>query len=93
MQTATLTATVYEFNRYSATEDGDVSAEPVEIVTKPCLTEGAARAEARSMARKHQGPVDLALAGDEPWSERYVGTAVPAWPYTECKTTVFERLD
>jgi hypothetical protein len=83
----------YEFHRYHATPDGDLSMEPVEVVRMPCFDQASARSVARKMARKHQGPVDVAVAGASPWNDRYIGTATPKYPYTACKVTVFEKLN
>jgi|GEM_PF-2686603 len=83
----------YEFHRYSATPEGDLSRDPVEVFAMPCFGVAAAKSIARKLARKHQGPVDVAVLGTAPWNERYVGTATPVYPYSDCKMTVFERLD
>lgn len=84
--------TTYEFHRYHATPEGDVSPEPVEVLSLPCFGEAAAKSAARKLARTHQGPVDVARAGPSPWNDRYVGTASPKYPYSDCKITEWERL-
>jgi len=82
----------YELHVYSATKDGDLSREPVEIIKMPCFNEASARSAARKLARQHQAPIDVARAGAAPWADRYVGTAAPVYPYTDCKITEFEKL-
>lgn len=86
-------APLYELHVYSATPDGEVSRDPIRLETLPFVNDAAAKSAARKIARKEQGPVDVALQGSTPWSERYIGTASPKYPYTDCKVTIFERLD
>ncbi len=91
----TVTQTVFQFNVYSATVDGDVSADPIRIEELPFATPAQATSHARKLARKEQAPIDLAYAGGDrsDWSDRYIGTASPRYPHTDCKVTEFERLD
>jgi hypothetical protein len=84
---------IYELHVYSATPEGEVSSDPVRVDSLPFVNDAAAQSAARKIARKEQGPVDVALKGSAPWSERYVGTASPKYPYSDCKVTIFERLD
>lgn len=81
----------YDYHIYSVV-DGDVSIQPIEIIESvPCWDDGIARSIARKLAKKHRGPVDVALAGKGSWNERYYGTASPHW-WNE-KATTWERLD
>ena len=41
-------------------------------------TDSAARAKAGRLAKRVDGPVDLALAGAAEWDERYITTANPS---------------
>lgn len=60
----------YDYHIYSAI-DGDVSIQPIEIIENvPCWDDSIARSIARKLAKKHGGPVDVALTGKEPWNER-----------------------
>lgn len=91
MSTMMVEMPVFEFERYHATEEGEVSLVPVYRQMRPFPTEKAAIAYAKVLVRRHQGPVDIFRAGDEPHQERAVGTVVPKYPYSESKLTEFER--
>lgn len=80
----------YEFHVYSATEDGDVSADPVEVQTITCTDERAAKNIARKLAKGAKAPVDVAREGPSPWNDRYLGTAAPHYLTGR---PVFDRLD
>lgn len=80
----------YEFHVYSATEDGDVSADPVEVQALTCTDEKAAKNIARKLAKGAKAPVDVARQGPSPWNDRYLGTASPR-PFGG--RALFERLD
>lgn len=67
----------FEFHAYKGDEYGVVS-ENAEVVTKSARSDSAARAMAGALAKKVNGPVDLAHVGNEPWNDRYVTTASPS---------------
>lgn len=41
-------------------------------------SDAAAIARAGTIAKRNQGPVDIAVAGDAPWDERYITTVAPS---------------
>ena len=86
----------YEFRIFQATPEGGLASEP-EVSFMHCFSDAVAKTTARTLARKRQSPVDLAYAAPacvvEAWRSRYIGTASPKYPFTDCKVTVFERLD
>jgi hypothetical protein len=45
-------------------------------------SDSAARGAAGLLAKRNNGPVDLAYAGDEPWDKRYITTAAPSEYHT-----------
>ncbi|PBB41743.1 hypothetical protein CK222_21545 [Mesorhizobium sp. WSM3866] len=49
-----------------------------DITTERLQSDSAARAKAGRMAKRCNGPVDLARAGAAPWDERYITTASPS---------------
>ncbi len=81
----------FEFHVYPADENGamNISAEFTEWAD--CRDVASAKSKAGSLAKKHNGPVDLAYAGNEPWNERYLTTARPSEYHK--KGFSFERLD
>ncbi len=80
----------YEFHVYAATEDGDVSADPVDVQAFTCTDATAAKNIARKLAKGAKAPVDVAREGPSPWNDRYLGTAAPH-PFGGRPR--FERLD
>jgi hypothetical protein len=64
--------TRYEFQCY------DENVMPTVNIYREYVSDSAARAAAGSLAKRNNGPVDLAYDGDEPWSERYITTASPS---------------
>lgn len=55
------------------------------------VSDSAAKNAAGRLSKRIKGPVDIARAGDAPWSERYLTTASPA----DCWAAGyrFERID
>jgi hypothetical protein len=86
-------AELYEFHVYGASESGEVTARPIFIEQITCPDDAAARLTSRRLARSHKGPVDVALNGEAPWNDRYLGTASLRWPGSNSKATLFGRLD
>jgi hypothetical protein len=66
----------FELHAYKGDEFG-VLAERAEV-TYERGSESAVRAKAGRMAKRFNGPVDLALAGNAEWNERYMTTASPS---------------
>jgi hypothetical protein len=69
----------------------DAAAERPDVVLKTMRGESAARSFGGRMAKRTGGPVDIAYAGDEDWSERYMTTAAPS--EFHAMGYGFERLD
>lgn len=69
---------LFEFHVYPADEDGRM--DTAKELTEKTEHEDrqAAKGRAGRLAKKYNGPVDLAYAGDEPWAERYITTASPS---------------
>ena len=67
----------FEFHAYAGDEFGVVAAD-ADVSHHKFRSEAAARSMAGRMAKKVNGPVDLAHAGDADWDERYVTTASPS---------------
>lgn len=67
----------FEFHIFPADEFGamNTTAERTEWEDLPDIN--AARNRAGTLAKRANGPVDLAYAGDEPWNDRYITTASP----------------
>jgi hypothetical protein len=78
--------TRFEFQAY---KDGTAS-EP-DITFADCIDRGAAKGLAGTKAKRCNGPVDIAFAGEEPWAERYITTASPSEFHKSGFR--FERLD
>jgi hypothetical protein len=56
----------------------DNNAEFSRTTVEDCAHVVAAKAKAGRIAKRNDGPVDLALDGDRPWSDRYITTAAPS---------------
>lgn len=67
----------FEFHAYAGDEFG-VIADRAEVSTERMASESAARGKAGRLAKKINGPVDLAVAGAAEWAERYITTASPS---------------
>lgn len=80
---------VFEFKAYPADENGKTPAEP-ETSVAYYKFDSSARSAAGMMAKRINGPVDLAFAGRGEWADRYITTANPS-DYT-AKGFSFERL-
>ena len=80
----------FEFQVYACDVDG-VIVERAEITTARMGGDAAARAKAGRLAKRCNGPVDLAYAGAAPWDERYITTANPSTFHASGYR--FERLD
>jgi hypothetical protein len=78
--------TEYEFVSY-----GEDAGGPQAIERHTLASESSARSKAGSIAKKINGPVDIAVAGAENWDQRYVTTASPSEFHTSGYR--FERLD
>ena len=63
----------YEFHAYDAEGEGPT-------ITAEQTTAGGAYSRAGRIAKRNDGPVDIAVMNDEPWDHRYVTTAHPS-PY------------
>jgi hypothetical protein len=68
----------FEFHIYRADDSGVFLHSEPEIETARLNGDTAARAKAGRLAKRHNGPVDLAFAGGADWSERYITTASPS---------------
>jgi hypothetical protein len=69
----------------------DDNVREIERLTLPMRGDSAAKAKAGSLAKRSNGPVDLAYAGDADWPDRYITTAAPSEYHA--KGYRFERLD
>lgn len=67
----------FEFHAYAGDEHG-VIAERAEVTTERMTSDSAARAKAGRIAKRINGPVDLARAGSAEWADRYITTANPS---------------
>lgn len=80
----------YEFVVYPHDEHGqELPGAPLREITKHA-SESAARSRAGRLAKRYNGPVDLAHAGEGNWGERYITTAEPS-PY-HASGYRFERI-
>jgi hypothetical protein len=68
----------FEFRVFPADEDGcmDTTAELREITDHE--DRQAAKSRGGSLAKRYNGPVDIAYAGNAPWADRYITTASPS---------------
>jgi glucose-6-phosphate dehydrogenase assembly protein OpcA len=69
----------FEFHAYRGGEHGEI-AERADIMTHTYEEKAQAVAYAGRLAKRINGPVDVALEGSEPWADRYITTANPS-PY------------
>jgi hypothetical protein len=67
----------FEFHAYKGNEFGEI-AETAELTVSRLSGDSAAKAKAGRLAKRVNGPVDLALAGAAEWQERYITTASPS---------------
>jgi hypothetical protein len=80
---------VFEFHVYKGDADGNVVTKPE--INEICFDETAqARRYAGQLAKRFNGPVDLAKGGEEAWEDRYITTAAPSAYHTSGYR--FERL-
>jgi hypothetical protein len=80
----------FEFHAYAGDEHGAVASTP-EITTLNFEESAAAKAHGGRLSKRITGPVDIALAGTKPWSDRYITTASPSEHHASGYR--FERLD
>lgn len=80
----------FEFRAYRADTAGNVPDQP-EILFARLAGDSAARAKAGRLAKKINGPVDIAIAGGGDWNDRYMTTASPSEFHSSGYR--FERLD
>lgn len=66
----------FEFHAYAGDEHGNTAVQ-AEITTKEFAETVHAKAYAGRLAKKVNGPVDLARHGEGAWCERYITTAEP----------------
>ena len=67
----------FEFFAYEGDGTGAIASEAkVEIANFAETTQ--AKAYGGQMAKRVNGPVDIALAGPQPWNDRYITTASPS---------------
>lgn len=66
----------FEFHAYKGDEYGAIADRP-EVTTAEYEEKVSAVGYAGRMAKRIQGPVDVALAGESPWEDRYITTAAP----------------
>jgi hypothetical protein len=81
----------FELRAYPADESGRFTTDRPQVEVQHYRNEAAARGHAGRWSKRVNGPVDLAHAGDEPWSERYLTTASPSEFHASGYR--FERID
>lgn len=81
----------FELRAYAADAHGAFASARPDVSIVNLRTDSAARGMAGRLAKKVNGPVDLAFAGDEPWDQRYITTASPSEHHATGYR--FERLD
>lgn len=75
---------LYEMRVFPADEHGDTTGKGEFTLVEPFRDINAARRRAGGLAKKHNGPVDLAYASglanynNEDWDDRYITTAAPS---------------
>ncbi|UVK46761.1 hypothetical protein BPNPMPFG_002469 [Mesorhizobium sp. AR07] len=67
----------FELHAYQGDEWGTL-ADRADITTQSMTGDSAAKGKAGRLAKRINGPVDLAYAGAAPWNERYITTANPS---------------
>lgn len=80
----------YEFKAYPGNSDGDVAAQAI-TSTGEFEETASAKAYAGRMAKRINGPVDIAFVNSQEWNARYITTAMPS-DYTASGYRL-ERLD
>lgn len=69
----------------------DENADEIGTETLRLRGDSSAKAKAGRLAKRNNGPVDLAYAGDADWADRYITTAAPSEFHASGYR--FERLD
>ncbi|MFG1480778.1 hypothetical protein V5F53_19285 [Xanthobacter sp. V4C-4] len=67
----------FEFHAYVGDDSGAIACS-ADVSFARLGSDSAARAKAGRLAKRINGPVDLALAGAADWSDRYITTANPS---------------
>ncbi|RUW56829.1 hypothetical protein [Mesorhizobium sp. M8A.F.Ca.ET.021.01.1.1] len=67
----------FEFQSYKGDDDGNI-ATTADIIFQPFASDSAAKNYAGRLAKRINGPVDIARAGAAPWDGRYLTTAAPS---------------
>lgn len=67
----------FEFHAYPTT-DSDIPASTPIVTVEQFDETSSAKAHAGRLAKRLNGPVDLAKAGDTSWADRYIATASPS---------------
>lgn len=67
----------YEFHAYHGGAFGEV-AEKADVTTHSYEETAQAKAYAGRLAKRVNGPVDVAFADERSWEERYISTANPS---------------
>ena len=83
--------TQFELRAYPADDNSAFASDQPAVSVIDVRDLAAARGKAGRLAKRINGPVDLAYAGDESWATRYITTASP-FDFTVCGYR-FERLD
>jgi hypothetical protein len=73
-----MTMRTFEFHDYGVGVDNGTTRIEANITTEQFAETSSARAHAGKLAKSSLGPVDLALAGEDAWSVRYITTASPS---------------
>lgn len=68
----------FEFHAYPCDADSRFLTDNPEISISRHMSEAAARSKAGRLAKRINGPVDLAIAGISGWADRYLTTASPS---------------
>lgn len=84
-------STEFEFHVFPADSDGRMETkDELKEITRH-EDKAAAKRRGAALAKKYNGPVDIAYSGDWDWSERYITTAAPSRYHSG--GVRFERLD
>ena len=81
----------FEFHAYACDEHGAQLSDAADETTANFNETVQAKAYAGRLAKRINGPVDVALAGPRPWNDRYITTASPSEHHASGYR--FERLD
>jgi hypothetical protein len=68
----------FELRAYPADEHGAFTQDRPNVSIVDVADAILARGRAGRLSKRVNGPVDIAYAGDAPWNERYITTAVPS---------------